>query len=720
MADTQVKTALILSAYDRMSRVVNEAVHKSIKSIHQFRDNADKISKQGLNLQNVGAAFIGSEIIRRPIQAFAELEDGAARLQSVMMMANGSVSDEFEKVSKLATSLGNTLPGTTSEFYNMFAEMVRGGMKAQDIISGTGKAASYLAVQLKLPFEEVGLGVAKLREAAGVADQDMMAFMDTIQRTANVGVKFDEMQIAFARSAGQLKFLGLQGLEASKDVAALYAMLIKSGATGETVGTGISAAMSAIFDEKKMALANAEAAKLGIRFKFLDEKGNFMGITNMIGQFGRLKGFSQQQISRVLTPLLGPTGQDVQFIKTLASGGLPALAEMQKRMQEQADLEARVNRLLSTWSAVWESLTGTFTNLTAVIGGSIAPQLKSLGSWLNTLTGKLMDFMERNEQLSKVIGWVVTIIGGLALTVGALGLALGTVAKVASISSTGFLFFAKAVRWASTGIVQMLVSVKAWAIWGKIAAAAQWLFNASLYGCPVIWIVMGIAAIIGAVILLVAYWKPITAFFGRVWEGIKAVFNSFWGFIKKWGAVVLIPIMPFIALPMLIIKNWDKVKGFFSSLLKFIGGIVSLFYNAGKNIVKSIWEGIKAMASKPIEAIKAIIQKIRNFLPFSPAKEGPFRDLHRVKIIETIAATMKPAPMIRAMSGAMGAVASGPRASFAARGASGGLTYAPVININGGASARDKEDFRRILRENADYLYRMMQQKQQRNESLSY
>jgi len=776
MAETQVKTALILSAYDRMSRVVDESVSKSIRSLAKFKENADRISGRGISLQNVGAAIMGSQALRQPIEAFANLEAGATRLRSVMTMKRGLPEEEFRKINKLAIDLGNALPGTTNDFHNMFTEMIRGGLKSMDIVNGTGKAAAYLAIQLGKPYEEIGRGVAKLREAAGVADKDMMKFMDTIQRTANVGVQFEEMQIAFARSAGQLKFLKLQGLDASKEVAALYAMLIKSGATGETVGTGISAAMSAIFDKNKMALANAEAAKLGIRFKFLDDKGNFMGITNMIGQFGRLKGFSQQQIAGVLTPLLGPTGQDIQFIKTLSSGGLPAFREMNKRMNEQGSLSVRVSEELKTLKNIWDSLTGTFTNFLAVFGGSMAPQLKSLANTFNNLTARVGDFMEHHQKLARAIGWTVTIMGGLALTAGAVGLALGAVAKIASFAASGFLMFAKAVSWARFGMWYMTASLKSFATWGKLAAAAQWIFNASLYGCPVVWIIGAFLGLIGVIFLLVKHWDKVkrmlavfnpllnvirvawnqlTAAVGKLMDQFKPVIEAakkLWERFKPFlsPAFKLLAIAVFVpiaaAFAMIAAAVWVLIKAFtiiiniYTKVVSVINGVYkrvwnagAMMFNAGANIVKNIWQGIKSMASKPIDAIKSIIQKIRNFLPFSPAKDGPFRDLHRVRIIETIAATMKPASMVRAMSGTLNSIAamrpitnsinnlSGARPSpLSSRLNSGALNYAPVINFSGNASAQDKDDIRRILRENADYMFKLMQQKQNRNQFLTY
>jgi hypothetical protein len=72
-------------------------------------------------------------------------------------------------------------------------------------------------------------------------------------------------------------------------------------------------------------------------------------------------------------------------------------------------------------------------------------------------------------------------------------------------------------------------------------------------------------------------------------------------------------------------------------------------FNAGKKIVESLWKGIESLAMKPVEAMKNIVQKIRNLLPFSPAKEGPLRDIHRIKLIETIAASLNPDPLFARM-----------------------------------------------------------------------
>jgi hypothetical protein len=140
---------------------------------------------------------------------------------------------------------------------------------------------------------------------------------------------------------------------------------------------------------------------------------------------------------------------------------------------------------------------------------------------------------------------------------------------------------------------------------------------------------------------------------------IKQLFWKVVDWVKEWGILFIGPIG-------FIIKYWKNITGFFSGLWKkvasmftsfitYIRSIPSMMFEAGKNIVKSIWEGIKSFADRPVEAIKKMVKKIRDFLPFSPAKEGALKDIHKIRLVETISENIKPKPMVDAMRRTMAA-----------------------------------------------------------------
>lgn len=692
-----LEIAVVLSAVDRMSQVFNSAVNASQAKLKEFQQGYQNSFSTGTKFVVAGLAVAAS--LSPAIEAYAELEDSSTRLKTVMMADGAILSSNFDKVNQIAVDLGNKLPGTTADFQNMFATLLRSGITEKSIMEGVGKASAYLAVGLKLPYEEAAKAAAKLKEATGTADSEMLDFMDTIARVNQLGVESSEMQYAFSRSAGALKLLNIQGLEASKSIASVYAQLIKTGASGETVGTGMTSIFNSFLNPTKMAAFNKEAAKMGLSFEFVDKKtGQFKGVENMIAQFDRLRGFNPVQRASLVQALLGP-GQDAAFMNTLITQGIGGYNEMQRKMASQATLNAKVDAQLGTIKNIWEASTGTWTNALASFGAAFSKELKFIATLLGNIAGWLQKFSEAHPKLMKFVGLFIAISAAVMILVG--------------------VFF--------------------------IAKAAVFAFNAVLLANPIILI---IAAIIAAAVAIYVYWDDIVDFFKTVWDRIKSYFFSAWEWIKGifvkfntwfkgWGKYVLLPLLPFIAIPLLIINNWDKISAFFvglwdsvvgsfKSAWNWISTIAKGFYNIGKTIVTMIWNGIKAMASKPVEAIKDIVQKMRNFLPFSPAKEGPFKDLHKIKIVETIAQSIKPAPMVNAIAGvtraSVNAINSKAPTQMAAATAGGGsvtINYSPQITISGGG--KDAMDsFESLLRQHKDELMRIFNDEVHRKHRLSF
>ncbi len=153
-------------------------------------------------------------------------------------------------------------------------------------------------------------------------------------------------------------------------------------------------------------------------------------------------------------------------------------------------------------------------------------------------------------------------------------------------------------------------------------------FTITLFTTPVGWFLLGMTAIIGVGYLLYKNWDRIVKWLSSALNWLK----ENW---KKLAHTILF-MNPFTAVIITINNFVRKVFG------------INLF-EAGKKIITTFTEGIKSVASKPVEAMKSIVQKIRNFLPFSPAKEGPLRDIHRIKLIETIAQGIKASPLLNAM-----------------------------------------------------------------------
>jgi len=265
----------------------------------------------------------------------------------------------------------------------------------------------------------------------------------------------------------------------------------------------------------------------------------------------------------------------------------------------------------------------------------------------------------------------------------------------------------------------------------KSAVTAFRVFSLTLLTSPIGWIALAIGA---AAFLIYKYWKPITGFFKGVFKGLKEglaplqpAFNSLaqalspilaplkavWSWFKKLiqpvndtgGAAEKMGVKFGKVLAQIILKITDLIKKMF-----LLGAKVADFLSLG-------------MLSKTANTQKAIskhAQIIRDHLPHSPAKTGPLKDLHKMKLIETIAATIKPAPLFAAMNKAL---SFKPKPISMARqqlpGGSVTIHYNPNISING-ASPQAKEDFAQMLRQHSSEIERIVKNARDRNMRLAY
>jgi len=89
------------------------------------------------------------------------------------------------------------------------------------------------------------------------------------------------------------------------------------------------------------------------------------------------------------------------------------------------------------------------------------------------------------------------------------------------------------------------------------------------------------------------------------------------------------------------------------------------FHSHGVAMMATLAQGIRAGAAQAVAAAQETVQKIRNLLPHSPAKEGPLSDLHRVKFGQTLAGAIQlgaPSAIAAAATLAAGLAAAVPSA----------------------------------------------------------
>lgn len=152
----------------------------------------------------------------------------------------------------------------------------------------------------------------------------------------------------------------------------------------------------------------------------------------------------------------------------------------------------------------------------------------------------------------------------------------------------------------------------------------------------VAFVAIGAAAlVVGGAILTIAGGFAILASFAPALAGLAVPFIVAAGWIAGIGATIF--------------TFGGEIKRFLDSIPGYLQGLPEKLHDAGVNLIKSLADGIVSAAEWPGKAIAGVAAKIRAHLPFSPAKEGPLRDLNRVRIVETIAERITPGPVLAAM-----------------------------------------------------------------------
>jgi len=97
----------------------------------------------------------------------------------------------------------------------------------------------------------------------------------------------------------------------------------------------------------------------------------------------------------------------------------------------------------------------------------------------------------------------------------------------------------------------------------------------------------------------------------RAWLGIQQILRGAWEVLKglvKTGITAILEF--FIGLP--------------SRVLTALAGLPADMARSGRAMMQGLIDGIKAMGQQVVNTALAVVNQIRNLLPFSPAKTGPF------------------------------------------------------------------------------------------------
>ena len=255
----------------------------------------------------------------------------------------------------------------------------------------------------------------------------------------------------------------------------------------------------------------------------------------------------------------------------------------------------------------YERLRQQIHNVTESIGNSLLPTINDAMAKGSEVLTKAGTWIENNQELVRAIMLVVLTLGGFLAVAGTVITVVSGVGLIITRTISGFKLLKAGFLLAKGALTPLIASV--------------WSFTAALLANPVTWIVIGIVALIAALVLL--YNKC---------EWFRDGVNAVLGFLKGKllaipGAVVQLFQSIVTGITTKITAAREAVSNGIKGVKEIITGAVSWFFESGKKIVTTFANGIKSAFTGAVDTVKGGLQKIRNLLPFSDAKEGPLSTL---------------------------------------------------------------------------------------------
>jgi phage-related protein len=471
--------------------------------------------------------------------------------------------------------------------------------------------------------------------------------------------------------------------------------------------------------------ADTLSKSLGLSMESQDFKDFISFLNNNAGPamtaLGKSFGNVMQGIMNLMVAFT-PLSQDMQ-------GGLVGLTERfaawSAKLDESQGFQNFINYVKENGPKVI-ALIGNITDFLIQLGIGMAPLGSKILDVVNGFLSWSSSMMKANPLIGQIISWMI-ILGGslLALTpiivfvksafggmttklvtgaitmmkwLGKVGLKM--VATVAKFVAQSAIFIANVVVTVAKFIAQMtimlvkmtitavkfiaqwtLMGVKALLHGAKIAAAwtlatgkamvvalakmiatsatfiAKWawmgvkaLFHAARMAAawfialgPIGWVT---AAVIALVVLIIANWDKVKKWTVKIWTAVWDWIKDVASKIKNWVSDKFSALKNVVNEKMS--ATWSVIKAIWSNILSYFKSID--LYESGKAIIQSAIDGLSAMKGKILGVVDNIVGAVRDFWPFSPAKRGPLSDIHRMDFKGPIRTSIERAksPLVRA------------------------------------------------------------------------
>ena len=811
MLDTMIKVSLTLVAFDKMSRVIRDAVNKSNdefdKLQREIKNTSDMLDKLGQNMTKIGGALTlaGGGLayklgITEAIPEAFQMEHRLRELGNVGQLSAKQLEDMDKRLASISRYTNQMRP-EIAEGLNVLVASGIDPTKALDYMNVIGRTATGEQAAIA----DISRTAFAVSDNLKVPIDDLAKSMDILAMSGKEGrFELKDMAAAFPSLTAGAAMLGMKGTPAVASLGAALQVAMKGAGEASEAANNLENFIQKV--TSPLAVKNFEEV-FGVNLKqvLLDAAAQGRDpILEVIEMMNELSGgdvfkvsevFQDKQVLNFIKPMM----QNLDEYKRIKASALGAegvvdsdFEHMMETTNEQFKLLKinmkelvfphlhepiqKINELLTKINNNPLLQQGLFGAIIGTIGlGILLTTLGTATIIIGKFVGMYGKFLGYARDLSPVLARNAVLLlqnAGLTSTSHSLDTAfnifksgnklglnlpkhtlLGFGADIRRIDKN----LRNSFQALPGNIAKSSVALKDWTVTSIKAMPANFInglkafktgflnipnliknaiiafraFSVTLLTSPLGWIALAIGVV---ALVIYKYWKPISGFFKGMWQGLKEGLQPLMPLFQRMGKAlspILAPIKAIVDWFKKLIKPVEDTGGAAEKMGVRVGKaianiivklveLVTKAFEFGSKITSMLAAGIMSGIAKVKGCISQVAQVIRDHLPHSPAKTGPLKDLHKVKIVETIASTLKPLPLQNAMTKTLGVFSGGLKANVRGRSsapASIVVTYNPTITISGSES---KEEFLKMLKKHKDEVVNIIKREFERKERVAY
>lgn len=719
----------------------------------------EKLGQVGEKVSKLGDQTRGAvTAILEPAMA---VETAMAELGQASLASGSLTAESLAKVRAAAVAWSETHTQSATEYIQATQQMVAAGFDQEKaaaaaavalrLQSAVGGDAAAVARTLSVVYGQLG-------DKTKPASEELSRLADILTRTRQLYPTIDVAGLTdpLKDASPVAKQLGVDVAQLAATLGALNGAGLQGGEAGAKLG-GLMQGLSAGAGKAGIELKKTASGGLDLVATLAAIEAKFGKVETMSPQTkAALEAAFGPDTFKTMSMLLGQTDKlSAAHAKIASSAG--ASTDAQKAMEATMAAQAKIaeNQL----AALKLELAAGIAPVLQEVVPLISDGMRRFSEWVKANPG----LVKILGTVLLIVAAVASVVGPIMVAGGAMltfaGWMLATVVPALLAGAAGAATFAAAllanpITWIVLALIAAAVLIYVYwepiskffvDLWGRIAVAARYastvmtqLWTAASGAVGKVFADIKAAfevSFVKGVYTALHLLNP-GAVLGRIFAAILPILARVWSDVRRGAYAAMDSMVADLtvwwqslvdrghdagdALRDALAEAWDGVRadayaagaalvawldqvivGGIRNDLAEVTQILSSFSlaSAGAKIVQTIVDGMRSAADAPAAAMKGIVQQVRDYLPFSPAKVGPLRDLNRIRLVETIAEAVTPEPLVAAMSNVTGQVAGMsptipsvgvPAIPEAAGGGRGAVSSGPVtvtINIGAGASS---------------------------------